>query len=209
MKQVKILGIAVTLVFLVGTLALAEQAAEKAKPAKAPVSDEQKKAEEMWAKMATPGKYHQMLAKDVGSWVITTKSWMEPGKEPESTTGSAEFKMIFGGRFLQGDYKGMMMGQPFEGFGITGYDNYKEEFVSLWLDTMGTAIYELKGKCEGADCKATNYSGEWDDCMTKSKMKVRAVQTVVDETTRKYEMFMVGKDGKEFKSMEMVYKKKK
>lgn len=194
--------------FTSGVFAAGTDAKPKAEKAPA-MSPEQQKEMELWMKLATPGKYHKLLEKDTGKWDLTTKSWMAPGAEPETTTGSVEFKMILGGRFQVGEYKGTMMGQPYEGLGINGYDNYKEQFVSLWMDTMGTTVFETKGKCDGAECKTITSTGEWDDPMTKSVQKVRTVMNYIDDNTGKFEMYMVGKDGKEFKSMEMVYKRKK
>ena len=51
--------------------------------------------------------------------------------------------MILGGRYLEQRYEGTMMGQPFSGIGVTGFDNYKKKFVSTWVDSMGTAIMTM------------------------------------------------------------------
>jgi len=48
-----------------------------------------------------------------GSWEFETKMWMEgPGAPPALSKGTAEMKMIMGGRFLRQDLKGEMMGMP-------------------------------------------------------------------------------------------------
>jgi hypothetical protein len=78
---------------------------------------------EVWQKLATPGAPHKLLARMAGTWNAKMKSWMEPDKPPMESTGTSETKMIFGGRFLHMDYTGDMMGSPFTGLGITGYDN--------------------------------------------------------------------------------------
>src|SRR5262249_52979692 len=94
--------------------------AAKAAAKAAPMSEDQMMAEMM--KLATPGPYHEMLKKFAGSWKTETKMWMGPG-EPQVSEGTAEASMILGGRFLKQEAKGNFMGQPFEGFGLTGYDN--------------------------------------------------------------------------------------
>ena len=55
---------------------------------------------EVWKKMATPGEPHKLFAGLAGSWTTTTKEWMEPGKPPTESTGTAQMKMLLDGRFL-------------------------------------------------------------------------------------------------------------
>jgi len=38
------------------------------------------------------------------------------------------------------------MGMPFEGMGLDGYDNASKEYISIWIDNMGTGIMYMKGK---------------------------------------------------------------
>ena len=80
---------------------------------------------EAYMKLATPGEPHKLFASLAGSWTTKTKSWMEPGKLPMESTGSAVMKMLLDGRFLQQEFTGEMMGQPFSGVGIDAYDNLR------------------------------------------------------------------------------------
>ncbi len=68
---------------------------------------------EVWKQMATPGEPHKIFAGLAGSWTTTTKEWMEPGKPPTESTGTAEMKMLLDGRFLYQEFTGNMMGQPY------------------------------------------------------------------------------------------------
>ena len=92
---------------------------------------------EAYAKLATPGEPHKQLASLAGSWTTKTKEWMEPGKPPTESAGSAEMKTLLDGRFLQQEFTGEMMGHPYSGIGTTGYDNLRKRYVSTWIDTMG------------------------------------------------------------------------
>jgi len=56
----------------------------------------------------------------------------------------------------------MMMGMPFEGIGINGYDNLKKKFVSTWIDNMGTMIVMSTGTFDPAT-KTFTYMGEMDN----------------------------------------------
>jgi len=100
---------------------------------------------ELWQKLAQPGEPHKLFAGLVGSWTTTTKEWMEPGKPPTESTGTAEMRMLLDGRFLYQEYNAQMMGQPFSGIGIDAYDNLRKRYVTAWMDTMGTGIFLMEG----------------------------------------------------------------
>lgn len=104
--------------------------------------------EEMAAYMATimPGQHHEHLAKSVGMWDAKTSFTMEPGAPPLEGVGTMECKMIFGGRYLEAHFHmDDMMGMPFDGLSHAGYDNIREQYVTTWMDTMGTGIMYMTG----------------------------------------------------------------
>jgi len=100
---------------------------------------------ELWKQLSTPGEPHKLFATLAGSWTTTTKEWMEPGKPPMESTGTAEMKMLLDGRFLYQEFNGQMMGQLFNGIGIDGYDNMRKKYVTAWMDSMGTGIFLMEG----------------------------------------------------------------
>jgi len=57
----------------------------------------------------------------------------EPGTEPEVSTGTASRRMILGGRYLEETVHAMMMGEHFEGLGLTGYDNVTGSWWGTWV----------------------------------------------------------------------------
>ena len=161
---------------------------------------------ETYQKLATPGAPHKQLATLVGSWTTKTKEWMEPNKPPTESTGSCEQKMLLGGRFLQQECTGDMMGQPFSGIGVSGYDNHTKKYVSTWMDSMGTGIYFMEGTAS-ADGKTITQKGQYDDPL-EGRMKLRGVTKIVDNNTEIFEMYGTGKKGKEMKMMEIIYTRK-
>ena len=100
---------------------------------------------EMYKKLAMPGEPHKLFASLAGSWTTNSKEWMEPGKPPTESTGTAELKMLLDGRFLYQEFTGKMMGHPFSGIGIDAYDNITKKYVTAWMDTMGTGIFIMEG----------------------------------------------------------------
>ncbi|MCU0285595.1 MAG: DUF1579 domain-containing protein [Acidobacteria bacterium] len=170
------------------------------------MTPEQQKAMEAYAKMGALNENHEFLKKFVGEWNATSKAWMMPGQEPVSSEGKAEAELILNGRFLKWRFHGTMFGEPFEGMQVVGYDNLKQKYVTLWIDSSSTAFFLLEGTRQG---NTITDSGIWPDPATGKDEKVKSVMTVVGPDELNYELFMVGNDGKEFKSMEIRYLRKK
>jgi hypothetical protein len=161
---------------------------------------------EAYKKLATPGAGHKLLAGMAGSWKATTRCWMAPDQPPQESTGACEQKMILGGRFLQQEFTGDMMGTPFTGIGITGYDNHTKKYISTWMDSMGSGILYFEGTA-GADGKTITQQSRHDDPF-RGPMKWRSVTRIVDDNTHEFEMYSSDKSGKEEKMMEITYTRK-
>ena len=161
---------------------------------------------ERYAKLATPGEPHKQFASLAGSWTTKTKEWMEPGKPPMESTGSVEMKMLLGGRFLQQEFNGDMMGQSYSGIGITAYDNLRKRYVSTWIDTMGTGIFAMEGAAS-SDGKTITLRGHHDE-PGGGRMTHRAVWKIVGSNAQTFEMYGAHHGGKETKMMEIIYTRK-
>jgi hypothetical protein len=169
-----------------------------------PMSAEEKAAMEAWLKYAAPGPSHKLLEPLVGSWNATTTWWQAPGAPPQVSTATAETVAVLGGRFIREDVSGTMMGQPFQGIGYTGYDNFKKKFVGTWMDSMGTMIMVSSGTAD-ATGKVLTFTAEIDDVMSGKTVTVREVARVIDNNKHVFEMYGPDPSGKEFKTMEIVY----
>lgn len=165
-------------------------------------------AEEMkaWMDFATPGPVHEMIAKSNGDWIGDITMWMAPGAPPQTMTGEMNNKMILGGRYQYSTYSGNMMGMPFEGIAILGYDNAKKKLVSSWIDNMGTGIMNMEGTWDDAT-KSANMTGTMLDPMTGKECQVREVFKIIDDNNQVMEMYD-NKTGTETKTMEIKYKRK-
>jgi hypothetical protein len=152
---------------------------------------------------ATPGKEQAMLAKSNGTWKAETTMWMAPDAPPMVSKGTANTKMIMGGRYQQMTFKGDMMGQPFEGIGTTAYDNARKVWTSSWIDNMSTGIMNMEGTWDEATKTMTTTgkmlcpaNGKW--CEMKEVFKM------VDDNTQVMEMYGPDmKTGKSYKNMEI------
>ena len=163
-------------------------------------------AMKIYARLATPAEPHSRMASRVGSWSTLTREWTDPQKPPTESTGACEHTMVLGGRFLRQECTGDMMGQPFTGMGILGYDNHGKKYVSTWMDSMGTGIFYMEGKA-GKDPNRITLTGRYDDPI-QGPMKLRAVTKLVDVDHEIFEMYGAGKTGKETKMLEIVYTRK-
>ncbi len=162
---------------------------------------------EVYKKLGTPGAPHKMLAKLVGSWTTKTKAWMEPEKPPTEGTGTCEQRMILDGHYLQQEYTGDMMGSPFTGINLIGYDNHIKKYVSTWIDSMSTGIYYFEGTAS-TDGKTITQECSYDDPV-RGPMVWRSVTKILDDNTLEYEMYLIPKGGKEEKMMEMTVTRKR
>lgn len=126
-----------------------------------------------WQAAATPGAPQQELAEMAGTWKMHVKMWMEPGAEPEVSEATATRQMILGGRYLEEKVSGTTMGQPFEGRGLTGFDNVKGKYWSTWVDNMGTGVMTSVGEKEPSGRLV--FHGTYNDPMSKQPVKNKTV----------------------------------
>lgn len=160
-----------------------------------------------WEAYMTPGEPHKMLAEETGTWDCEMTMWMDPSAPPQKYEMTAEMKMVLGGRYQEGIYKGDMMGMPFEGKSTVGYNNASKEYITTFMDNMGTGLMFATGTYDKAT-KTIKFKGEMVNPMDGKKAPYRENYTIVDNNTRKMEMYDT-KDGKEYKSMEIIMKRKK
>lgn len=185
---------------------LAQTAKEEVKE-EAPPMDSAAQAK-AWENYMTPNDMHKQLAAFDGKWEGEQRSWMEEGGQPSPPVKmTAEYKMVLGGRYQDGVHKGNMMGMPFEGHSWTGYDNAKKKFVSNWIDNFGTGMMYSEGDWNEAT-KSLEMKGKMMDPTTGKEMDVRQVTKVIDDKHQVFEMYCAGKDGKEFKTMEISMTRK-
>jgi hypothetical protein len=160
------------------------------------------------AEAMVPGEQHKHMAAMAGDWTYTGKMWMDPSAPPLETSGNATMTVIMEGRFLKQELKGQFQGVEFQGFGLVGYNNLTKQLQSAWVDNMGTAMLIMTGTCD-ADGKVFISFGEYKDPTKSEIQKIKAVSTIVGPDDLLDEMFLLLPDGKEIKTMELIYKRTK
>ena len=194
----KVSGMLLT-ALLFGSSAFAQQQQPEMTP-------DQQAEMEAYAKAGAPGAAHQALASTVGNYDLKVRSWMEPGGPPMEEAGTATRAMALDGRVRVESVSSKMMGAPFTGHGMLGYDNVTGKYWSTWNDSMSTGLMVSEGTCD--DSRACTFTGSWNDPVKKGPVTARMTTRWTSPTTEVFEMYGPGRDGKEMKMMEMTYTKK-
>ncbi|GAA0711049.1 DUF1579 domain-containing protein [Dokdonella soli] len=193
----------IAIVFALAVFGGSAFAQDKAAPAP---SKEQQAMMAAFERMGAVRPEHKQLDYFVGDWNTKTTMWMDPKAPPQSSEGKVHCEAVFGGRYVESKYDGSMMGQPFSGRGVLGFDNLGERYFNTWIDSMSTGFWLAYGHHD----KATNtyaFRGEMDDPMQpKTKVAVREVIHIVDPTHYTFEWYETHK-GKEAKTMQIEYTK--
>lgn len=157
----------------------------------------------------TPGRRHEHLTRDVGVWQGKNTMWMGPGAEPVLSECTATIKSIMDGRFVRCEISGDMPGMgPFNGFGIYGFDNVTQQYVTAWIDNCGTGIMNGTGELS-ADGKTMTWELTYNCPITKKPAVMREVETITGPNTKTFEMYGPDpKTGKEYKMMTIEYTRK-
>lgn len=141
-----------------GMLALAQQDAPKPvgetpamkKPGESPSPDEMKKMMEEYQKSNATGPEHELLKRLVGEWKIATKVYTAPGAPPIEAKGEAEAESAYDGRFVEMEVKGEIMGQPWNGSYVFGFDRFKKEYsLAIWTN-VSTALSVGAGSADAS-----------------------------------------------------------
>lgn len=149
---------------------------------------------------------HEKLAKLVGNWEGTTKTWFEPDVLADESPMTGTFRPMLGGRFILHEYNGSLNGKPFEGIMILGYDIPNETFQCSWVDSfhMGTGIMLSTGApTENGSSVLGSYGGPdipvpwgW-----------RTVTELIDPDTLVITAYNISPEGQEDKATETVFRR--
>lgn len=125
------------------------------------------------------------MARIVGTWNAVTRM-TGPDGTATAEQGSETVTSVCNGQWQWSDYSGLMMGMPFEGHGLVGYDPTTQKVTTFWIDNFSPFVTVLTGGFDakanaivssGMCCDPTGAEGEmsctaiWKDANTRvSKM---------------------------------------
>ena len=150
-----------------------------------------------WMKAGMLNDNHARLNDMIGDLTCSVKTW-EPGMPPMESSGTCKNEWILQKHYMRSVFTGDFMGMPYEGAGITGYDNVTKQYYSTWMDTMSTMMQTKYGQYD-EKTKTYNFTSVFDGPMgdkvyTKSQTKVFSKDKHV----------MTAHQGKDAKSMNKV-----
>ncbi|MEZ6137904.1 MAG: DUF1579 domain-containing protein [Pirellulaceae bacterium] len=154
---------------------------------------------------------HEVLKQDVGTWKATVKMWMgpdgqtDPAAEPTVSEGE-EVNRMLGPFWVVSKFTGDFAGLEFEGHSLSGYDSKLKKYVGSWVDSVSPNAMHMVGTY---DAKTKTLTSQTTGVgMDGQEAKGRSVLVYKDENHRTLTMYEI-KDGKEIKSMEINYERKK
>lgn len=165
------------------------------------IAQDQAEMMKKWQDYMTPSAVHKNFEKQCGTWSADITQYMGP--QEMKAQGKAVFEMILGGRYMKSSFNSTMMGMPMEGFGLDAYDNLTKEYISIWLDNMGTGVLYMKGKYDEAT-KSLIYTGDMVDPMSGKNIKTKTVTKFINDNKIVFDMFTV-EGNQETKNMTVTY----
>ena len=157
--------------------------------------------------MPTPGPEHAVMKEELGTWDASVEMMM-PGAPATPPSKGVEVNVLScSGLCLVTDFKGTLMGMPFEGHGVSTWDPAKKKYIGSWSDSMAAGLATSEATWDAAK-KTMNGTMEAPDG-TGGTAKMRSTVEYTADGTRVFSMFMAGPDGKEMPTMRITYTRRK
>jgi hypothetical protein len=149
-----------------------------------------------------------ILALLMGTWDYTATVWTASDDKPYKSRGRITNEMILNDRFLSSSEVGNLnmggLDMSVHSQGFIGYDNAKNAFTSVWMDTLSTGMMIGSGTFDKKD-KAIEETGNFTNPINGAGEKFRAELRFVDLNHYSRTIFTTGKAGKESRLMEFEY----
>lgn len=142
-----------------------------------------------------PTSHHDVLDNLWGKWNYAVSIESDKGTASEITL-EADYQWALGGRFLVGKYDGYIDGDLFQAREILGYDTFRGEYRSVWVDNNTTAFTLATGAYD-ARSRTLTFNGVQDDVENNRRdQPFRFVYRFVDNDHFRIEVWRPGPDGK-------------
>ena len=152
------------------------------------------------------GPEHREMAELVGTWTATMTMWMDPSVPPQRSEGTAVRRLILGGHVMEEVMTITVMGQAYEGRGLSGYDTITKRHWGIWTDNMGTGVTISYGGWNDAKDLFV-LEGESSNPM-EGKVIAMRIESRMDGADREVDTFFnPGPDGAMIRTMEIIYER--
>jgi hypothetical protein len=157
--------------------------------------------------MPTPGPEHAVLKEDVGTWDAAVEMMMPGAPTAPPSKGVEVSTLGCNSLCLITDFKGEMMGAPFQGHGVSTWDGAKKKYVGSWSDSMAPGLATTEATWDAAT-KTMNGTMDAPDGQGGT-VKMRSTVQYTADGKRVFSMFMASPDGKEMPTMRITYTRRK
>jgi hypothetical protein len=96
-------------------------------------------------KAIQPGTQHIDLMRFAGEYTTKESLYLPGTDKPQVSDGFATIKSEMGGRFLVEHNDGSLMGEPYTGVRIYGYNNGSKQYEGVWTYSGSTGVRLLSG----------------------------------------------------------------
>jgi hypothetical protein len=155
--------------------------------------------------MPQPGPEHAVLKEDAGTWDASIEVLM-PGAPSAPSKGVEVNAVGCNGLCLITDFKGEVMGGPFQGAGVTTWDSQKKKYIGSWTDSMTSGLATTEGTWDAAKKTLNSTMATPDGAGGTVTLRSTVVYSA---GKRVFSLFMPGPDGKEVPSMRITYTRRK
>jgi hypothetical protein len=153
----------------------------------------------------TAGPEHAILKEDVGTWDASIEMMMPGAPAMPPAKGVETNVLSCNGLCLVTDFKGEIMGGPFQGHGVSTWDPAKKKYIGSWSDSMAAGLAVTEATWDPAK-KTMNGAMDAPDGSGGTVKMRSAVEYSAGK--RVFSMFMTGPDGKEMPTMRITYTKR-
>jgi len=160
-----------------------------------------------WIEAVAPDDHHKLMEDLVGKWDSVFTIRMKPGAEPMTTHATVEREMVLGGRFLKEVVDSVSEMGEFHAIGLMGYNKTDGRYEYVWLDDMSTAINMGTGTID-ADTQVMRMHYSVRDALSGKMHTARSEMDLSNPDRHTLVEYLTGPDGKEYKWMEGVMKRR-
>jgi hypothetical protein len=166
---------------------------------------DQIKAYENYSK---PSAAHKRLASEVGIWKGIMLSWIDTSGIPVKAAALYEISMQLNGLYQDTKFTSTYMNKPYKGYSLTGFNNSKKEYESIWVDDISSGMLKMTGFYDEG-LNTYNYKGIQTDPLTGLDTEIRQEMKFTSPNSFTLTMYTISPDGKDFKFMEGTFIKQK
>jgi hypothetical protein len=154
-----------------------------------------------------PTKEHTALKAEEGVWDGKVKMFPGPGAPVIEGKSLETVTTVCNGLHSTASFTMEIGTTKFEGHSVIGYNPLKKEYTGTWVDTSTIAPTLMTGKYD-ADKKTMTMLSTVVDAASGQKLKQKQITTMVDDNTKKFEIFFVTPQG-DVRILEINAKKRK